>query len=76
MTMGADSTVTPSALDAASAVPRVEDREVDIVAAVLEAGTAIVAVIITEAAATAMVTADESTPAAVARLCCKLEVSE
>jgi len=65
-----------SAADAAAAVPRVENSEVCTAAAVVEAGTAIVAVMITLAAAKLIVTWDLSTPAAVAMFCCKLEVSE
>eukprot|EP00964_Phaeocystis_antarctica_P031862 scaffold18018_cov42-Phaeocystis_antarctica.AAC.1 len=75
-TVGADSIVTPSAAEASAAVPRVEESEVCTAAAVVEAGTAMVAVMITLAAATAMVTSDSSTPAAVAMPCRKLEVSE
>ena len=73
---GSDSTVMSSAADAAAAVPRVENSEVCTAAAVVEAGTAIVAVMITLAAAKLIVTWDLSTPAAVAMFCCKLEVSE
>ena len=71
-----DSTVIPSAAEALSAVPRVEESEVCTAAAVMEAGTVMVAVMITLAAATLIVTNDLSTPAAVAIFCCKLEVSE
>ena len=75
--VGTDSTVTPSAAEAAAAVPKLEESEFTIrVAAVLEAGTAMVAVMITLAAATRIVTSDLSTPAAVATACCRLEVSE
>ena len=66
----------PSAAEAAVAVPRVEDSKVCTAAAVVEAGTAMVAVMITLAAAKLIVTWDLSTPAAVAILCCKLEVSK
>ena len=59
-----DSTVMPSAAEAAAAVPRVEESVVCTWVEVLEAGTAMVAVMITEAAVTAMVTAEASTPAA------------
>ena len=45
-------------------------------AAVVEMGTAMLAVMRTEAAAIRIVTSDESTPAAVATPCRKLEVSE
>ena len=71
-----DSTVIPSAAEALSAVPRLEESEVCTAAAVMEAGTVMVAVMITLAAATLIVTNDLSTPAAVANFCCKLEVSE
>ena len=74
--VGASSTVMPSAVEAASAVPRLEESEVFISSAVVEAGTPIVAVMITLAAVTRIVTSDLSTPAAVAIFCCKLEVSE
>eukprot|EP00964_Phaeocystis_antarctica_P056075 scaffold33051_cov69-Phaeocystis_antarctica.AAC.2 len=72
--VGATSTVTPSAAVAAAAVPRVEASDACTAAAVVEAGTAMVAVMITLAAATLTVTSDVSTPAAVATFCCKLEV--
>ena len=75
-TVGVDSTVTPSAVEAASAVPIVEESKPCTAAAVLEAGTAMVAVMITLAAATLILTSLLSTPAAAATLCCKLEVSE
>ena len=70
---------TPSAVEGAVegsvAMPRVEDSEACTAAAVVEVGTPMVAVMITLAAATSMVTSDVSTPAAIATLCCKLEVS-
>ena len=44
---GADSTVMPSASEAAAAVPRVDASEVCSTAAVVSAGTAMVAVMIT-----------------------------
>ena len=66
----------PSAAEATAAVPRLEESEVCTAAAVVEAGTVMVAVIITLAAATLTMTWDVSTPAEVAMLCCKLEVSE
>ena len=74
--LGSDSTVMPSAAEAAAAVPRVVVSEVCTAAAVEEAGTAMVAVMITLAAVTSMVTSDLSTPAAVATACRRLEVSE
>eukprot|EP00964_Phaeocystis_antarctica_P030697 scaffold17359_cov57-Phaeocystis_antarctica.AAC.4 len=66
----------PSAAEAAAAVPRVELSEVCTAAAVVEAGTAMVAVMSTLPAVTTMVTSDSSTPAAAAMRCRKLEVSE
>ena len=74
--VGSDSTVIPSAAEAAAAVPRLEESEVFSAVALMEAGTAMVAVMITLAAATPIVTSDLSMPAAVAILFCKLEVSE
>jgi len=75
-TVGTDSTVTPSVAVASSAVPRLEESEFCTEAAVVEAGTARVAVMRTLAAATLITTSDLSMPAAVAIFCCKLEVSE
>ena len=74
--VGADSTVIPSNLEAAAAVPRLEESVPCTATAVVPAGTAMVAVMITLAAATRIVTSDLSTPAAVASFSCKLEVSE
>ena len=74
--VGTASTVTPSTAEAASAVASLEESEVCTAEAVVEAGTAMRAVIITLAAATLIVTSDASMPAAAATLCCKLEVSE
>ena len=65
-----------SRLDAASAEGRLLEMSICTESAVVAAGTAIVAVMITLAAATLIVTSDLSTPAAVAIFCCKLEVSE
>ena len=77
VTVGGVRTVTPRAAEAAAVVvPRVEAREACTVVAVVEAGREMVAVMRTLAAATAMVTSDLSTPAAVAIFCCRLEVSE
>ena len=59
--VGTDNTVTPSAAEASAAVPRVEESEVCTAAAVVEAGTAMVAVMSTLAAATVTVTAEAST---------------
>ena len=73
--LGTSSTVMPSAVEVASALPRLEESEVCSTPAVVEAGTAIVAVIRTLAAATRIVTSDLSTPAALAIFCCKLEIS-
>jgi len=72
------STEIPSAAEtsAADPVPRLEESTAYTAVAVFAAGTAMVAVIITLAAATWMVTSDLSTPAAVAMLCCKPEMSE
>ena len=76
VTVGTASTVTPSAAEAAAAELRFDESDDCTAAAVVEAGNAMVAVMITLAAATAMVTSDLSTPAAVAMPCRKLEVSE
>ena len=73
--LGVSSTVTPSAMEAASALPRLEESEVCTWSAVVEAGTERVAVMRTLAAATRIVTSDLSTPAALATFCCKLEMS-
>ena len=70
--VGTSSIVSPSAAEAASAVPRVEASEVCTSSAAIEAGTAMVAVMRTLAAATRIVTSDLSTPAASATFCCKL----
>ena len=64
-TVGSDSTVMPSAAEAAAAVPRLEESEACTLAA-LEAGTVIVAVIITLAAATVMTVDEGATPAVAA----------
>eukprot|EP00964_Phaeocystis_antarctica_P122339 scaffold85992_cov63-Phaeocystis_antarctica.AAC.10 len=74
-TVGTSSTVTPSAVEASAAVPRLEESEVCTASAVVEAGTAMVAVMSTLPAATLIVTSDLSTPAAVATFCCKLDLS-
>ena len=74
--VGSDSTVIPSAAEAAVALPRVEESDSRTAAAVVATGTAMEAVIMTLAAATLIVTTDSSTPAAVATPCCKLEVSQ
>ena len=74
--VGSTSTVIPSAAEAVAVVPRLEESDFFTAAAVMDAGTVMVAVMITLAAATLIVTNDLSTPAAVAIFCCKLEVSE
>ena len=61
--VGVDTTVTPSAAEAVAAVPRLEESVVCMAAGVVEAGTAMVAVMSTLAAATVTVTAEASTPA-------------
>ena len=73
--VGTASTVMPSAALATEAVPRLEETVLCTAATVVVAGTAMVAVMITEAAVTLMVTSDASTPAAVAILCRRPEVS-
>ena len=73
--VGTSSTVTPSAVEASSAEPMLEESRVCTVPAVVEAGTAMVAVMRTLAAATLIATCDLSTPAAVAIFCCKLVLS-
>ena len=61
-TVGSDSTVMPSAAEAAAAVPRLEKSSPSTLAA-LEAGTVIVAVMITLAASTLMTVDEGATPA-------------
>ena len=75
--LGSESIAAPSAAEAEAAVPRRDESEVCTVAAVVEAGTMMVAVISTPlpAAVTAMVTAEESTPAAEAIEPCREAVS-
>ena len=73
--VGTSSTVMPSAVEASAAVPKLEESEVCTASAVVEAGTAMVAVMRTLAAATRIVTSDWSTPAALATFCCKLDLS-
>eukprot|EP00964_Phaeocystis_antarctica_P042126 scaffold24121_cov72-Phaeocystis_antarctica.AAC.1 len=67
--------MTPSAAEAASAVPRVEESKLCTTSAVVEAGTAMVAVMRTLAANTRIVTSDLSTPAASATFCFKLDLT-
>ena len=77
VTVGGVRTIMPRTAEAAVVVvPRVEAREDCTAVAVVEAGREMVAVMRTLAAATAMVTSDASTPAAVATDCCRREVSE
>ena len=77
VTVGGVRTIMPRTAEAeVVVVPRVKAREDWTAVAVVEAGREMVAVMRTLAAATAMVTSDASTPAAVAMLCRKLEVSE
>ena len=71
--VGTSSTMMPSAVEASAAVPRLEESEACTASAVVEAGTAMVAVMRTLAAATRIVTSDLSTPAALATFCCKLD---
>ena len=76
-TVGVDSTMTSSAVEADSAVtPNVEDNELCTADAVVAAGTEMVAVMTTLAAATLIWTSSLLTPAAVAMVCRKLEVFE
>ena len=75
-TVGTPSTVRPSAWEAAAAVPRTRVSFSCTESTVVEAGTARVAVMITLAAATSIVTCDVSRPAMFAMFSCKLEVSE
>ena len=69
------STGMPSALEAVSAVARLLERSACTADAVVEAGTAIMAVMSTLAAVTLMVTNDASTLASCAIVCCRVEVS-
>ena len=73
--VGTASTVTPSAVEAASAVLSLEESAFCTMSTVVEAGTRMVAVMRTLAAATRIVTSDLSTPAASATFCCKLALS-
>ena len=63
--------VMPRAAEAAAGELRVEESEAITVVAAAEAGTAILAVMITLAAVTLIVTSDGWTPAALAMFCCK-----
>ena len=73
--VGTASTVRPSAVEAASAVPRAEESEVSTTSGAMEAGTAMVAVMRTLPAATSIVTNDLSTPAIAAMFSCKPDLS-
>ncbi len=75
-TVGTSSTVMPSCSEAATAEERLVESKDCNATAVVEAGTAMLAVIRTEAAVMLIVTADVSTDATVAMVCCKLEVFE
>ena len=66
----------PSCAEAVAAVPRLVESNSCIAFAVVEAGTAMLAVIRTEAAAKLISTADKSTAATAAIFCCRLEGSE
>ena len=72
---GTDTTATPNAVEAFSAEASAEFSEF-CTAKLVEAGTAMVAVMATLAAATLIETNALSTPAAAATFCCKLEVSK
>eukprot|EP00964_Phaeocystis_antarctica_P035037 scaffold19975_cov48-Phaeocystis_antarctica.AAC.2 len=73
--MDTSSSATPSALDAAATVPRREVSAMFTAVGVVEAGTAMVAVMRTLAAATRITTSHLSTPAVVATFACKLDLS-
>ena len=70
--VGTFSTVMPNAMEADSAVPRLEESEVRISSTVMEAGMVMVAMMSTLAAATSILTSDLSTLTALAIFCCKL----
>ena len=74
--VGTSSTVMPSCSEAAAAEERLVESKDCNAAAVVEVGTAMLTVIRTEAAVTLIVTADVSTAAMAAMVCCKLSVSE
>ena len=65
----------PSVVEAASAVSKRAASELCTLSAVMEAGTAMVAVMITLAAVTLIATSDSSTRAALATFCFKLDLS-
>jgi len=72
--VGTFSTVMPNAVEADSAVPRLEESDFRIASTVMEAGMVMVAVMSTLAAATSTLTSDLSTPTALAIFCCKLDL--
>ena len=74
--VGSSSIVRPSASEASAAVPKADESFSCTERTVLEAGTAMVAVMITLAADTFIVTRDVSRPTTAAMYSCKLEVSE
>ena len=74
-TVGADSTVMPSVFIAALAEPSFSLSASLTVDAVELCGTVMVAVMMTLAAVTVIVTSEASTPAASAMFCCRSEVS-
>ena len=74
MTVGTVSTAMPSCSEAAATEERAV-RSVFCTEATLAEGTTMVAVILKEAAARLIVTADMSTPAMVTIFCCKLDLS-
>ena len=73
--VGVLSTAMPSAAEAATAVPRLEESAACTTDAVVEAGTVMMALMSTLAAATRIETNQTSTPAASAMIRCKSEVS-
>ena len=68
---GSVTILMPSALEARAGVPSLEESMSCTAVAVVEAGTAMFAVMITLPAATSTVTSDLSTPAALAKFCFK-----
>ena len=74
-TVGMVSTVIPSSADAASAELSLVESKSDTAAAVVDEGTLITAVMMTEAAVTVISTSDARTPAAEATLAFRADVS-
>ena len=74
-TVGVASTVIPSSADAASAELSLVESKSDTAAAVVDEGTLITAVMMTEAAVTVISTSDARTPAAEATLAFRADVS-